>query len=197
MGHVCRVMVVLAVVVMVATPSPAWACSEAGTDMEQATTNGLPVVEQRVLASSLPLLPLSGRTARMTVRTWGDLRGVEVEQRLGFQMLSWIGCRAPMEGWVGDRVAYQVDDTSGSVQLAQIVDAADGLDAQQAAALTAALGDPVVVSPTWWDYVRATAWAWWPHVLVLAYLAVMFELLRRFGRMVSRRRERRQAALQE
>lgn len=165
--------------------------------MLDATTNGLPVVEQRVLASSLPLLPFSGRESRMTVRTWGELRGMDVPDRLDFQMLSFIGCRAPMEIWVGDLLAMQVTDTAGFVEAIQIVDAPGGLTEAQAAALTEALGPPVVVAPTPWDHITATVWAWWPHVLVLAivalYLVATFRLLRRVARAVARHRDARTA----
>jgi hypothetical protein len=66
-----RSLLVVALVAAAAlsTPSRATACTELVTDLEEATAAGLPIVEQVVVASSLPLLPLSGRTARVTVRT--------------------------------------------------------------------------------------------------------------------------------
>ncbi len=85
--------------------------------MSQAITNGIPVVEQQVLASSLPLLPFSGRTARMTVRVWGDLGATEVPTNLDFILLAPFGCRSPMEGWPGGREAFQVwDEGDGRVE---------------------------------------------------------------------------------
>ena len=186
------------VVVALAVPAPAMACSEVATDLDAALTDGLPVVEQQVVASSLPLLPFSGRSSRVTVRTWGDLRGMQVPTRLDFAMLDWAGCRSPIEEWIGDRRVFQVSDSAGFVELVPVTDVAGGLTDEQADALTAALGEPAVASPTPWDRVAATVWAWWPHVVALAlvvgYLAVMLRLLRRLARAVARRREAREAA---
>lgn len=183
------------VAVLVTAPSAASACSEMATDMTQATTNGLPVVEQQVLASSLPLLPFSGRTARLIVRVWGDLDGAEVPTRDDFLLLTWTGCRAPMEDWPGDRTAFQVWQEAGFVEAVEIVDAPGGLTEAQAQQLTAALGQPVITSPTTWQYVSATVWAWWPHLAILAALLLvfgaLFDALRRVARRVATARERR------
>lgn len=185
--------------VLIAAPSPASACSEVATDMTQATTNGLPVVEQQVLASSLPLLPFSGRTARMNVRIWGELDGAEVPTRDDFLLLTFTGCRAPMEEWPGDRTAFQVWQEAGFVEAVEIVDAPGGLSDAQARQLTAALGQPVVASPTAWQYVSATVWAWWPHLAILAVLILafgaLFDALRRVARRVASARERREDSL--